>query len=471
MTDKDNNKSTDKTADTDNTASSKASTSTDVKLTPAQATKIAAQAKQNSAKTTATDAKTTAGKSAPEPSQSRGSNKPPISNRGTAASTGKQKLSKTAVLALLLALGAGAGVGGHYWWQQQQTELLEQRVNAGMAANIKQLDKHLQKQISLLQSQAEQRASAMIKGVEERSASRISVLEQEIKLILDRQPNNWQITEAEYLIRMAGRVLWLEKDVKTAIALITDADTRLRDLKDPRLLSIRQLIHQDIEQLKLLPTLESDEIILSFMGLAKQIEQLPLASVQLPEEAEIQESNALSSDVNDWQANLAKSWYKFKEEFITIRRRTGNVEPLMEPQFQQNLYNNLDLKIQQAQWAVSQRDTQLYKASVTNIQQWLSVYFDMTSIKTQQFNARLSELKVIPVTVEYPQNLASQQALQKLLNNNKSNGSAEPKAPKKQLGGVKPQKPADIDKPTATEAVTKPLPTVDKPEISTEGKA
>lgn len=469
MTDKDNNKSSDKIADADKAASTQASTSSDVKLTPAQATKIAAQAKQNSAKQSAAAAKKMENKPSSEPAKGRASKKSTLNNPSKVTPVGKQKLSKTAVLALLLALGAGAGIGGHYWWQLQQTELLEQRVNASMATNIKQLDKHLQQQISLLQTQAEQRASAMIKAVEQRSGSRINELEQEIQLIRDRQPNNWQVTEAEYLIRMAGRVLWLEKDVKTAIALITDADARLSDLKDPRLLSIRQLIHEDIEQLKLLPALKSDEIILSFMGLAKQIKQLPLAEVQRPEVVELTESNALSTDISDWQENLAKTWATIKENFITIRRRDGKIEPLMEPQYQQNLYNNLDLKIQQAQWAVSQRDTKLYKASVTNLQQWLSLYFDMTSIKTQQFNARLAELKVIPVTVEYPQSLASQQALQDLLNNNKTkSNNIENTAPKKRLGGVKPQKPA-TEKPASDESVN--TPTVDKPIISTEIKA
>ena len=439
MTDKDNKKASNdvdkvaskaaesaKTSEKNSTQSSTAQP----KITAAQATKIAAQAKLGSKdKTTASASKTSSTKPA-APSKPK---KTSTSRSDSTNFNGKQKLSKTAVFAVLLALTAGAGVGGHYWWQLQLDAEYAKTVDSKIQANIEQLDRHLQKQISSLQTQSQQQASQMIAEVEKRSGSRIAELEQEITLILERQPNNWQVTEAEYLVRMAGRVLWLEKDTKTAISLMQDADRRLADLKDPRLMPVRQSLHNDIEQLKLLAPLKTDEIIMTFMGLAKQIKSLPIVEVSLPEVVEIQESTALSNDINDWQANLAKTWTRLKEQFITVRRRTGNVEPLMEPKFQQNLYHNLDLKIQQVQWAASNRDSELYKASITNIQQWLSLYFDMTAQQTQQFNARLAELKGMAVNVDYPQTLSSQQALRAILDK-------EPAASKKKMSTIKPSK-------------------------------
>ncbi|WOH36847.1 uroporphyrinogen-III C-methyltransferase [Thalassotalea fonticola] len=427
MTEKENNKAQTSDKKTDQPS---------VKISASDAAKIAAKAKQQAQSPEMSKTSSTASK---------------LSKKTTAkaqikSSQIKQRISKTAVFALLVAATAGGGVGAHYWWQQQQNTELEQRLANETKTSVKELDLHLQQQISALQKRSQQQISQLISEVEQRSGSRINELEQQIEQLIDSQPNNWQITEAEYLTRMAGRVLWLEKDASTAITLMQDADARIKDLKDPRMMKVRELINEDIEKLKVLPKLQRDDIILTLMGLSKQVNNLPLATVQLPEETELTESTALTEDVNDWQANLAKSWAKFKDEFITVRRRSGNVEPLMEPEFEQNLYHNLELKFQQVQWAVSQGKKALFIETVTDIQRWLSLHFDMTKVNTQQFNARLAEIKAMPVTVDYPQTLASQQALRAILENK----------PQKRLGGVKPQPVKTIKPVTENPAVIAP---------------
>lgn len=435
-----------------------------VKISASDATKIAAKAKQQAQNSAKGNAASPASKKTVKPASKAQIKLPPL----------KQKISKIGVFAFLIAAASAGGVGAHYWWQQQQNNELEQRLASNTKASVNELDQHLQKQISVLQKQSQQQISQLISEVEQRSGSRISELEQQIEQLIDSQPNNWQITEAEYLTRMAGRVLWLEKDASTAITLMQDADARIKDLKDPRMMKVRELLNEDIEKLKVLPKLQRDDIILTLMGLSKQVNKLPLATVQLPEEAELTESTALTEDVSDWQANLAKSWAKFKDEFITVRRRSGNVEPLMEPKLEQNLYHNLELKFQQAQWAVSQSKKALFIETVTDIQRWLSLHFDMTVVKTQQFNARLAEIKAMPVTVDYPQTLASQQALRAILDNK----------PSKRLGGVKPQKVKTlkpvIEKPAekeqAAESNAEPEPNAESEQkpaafIQEEGKA
>ena len=81
-----------------------------------------------------------------------------------------------------------------------------------------------------------------------------------------------------------------------------------------------------------------------------------LADVDLAEALDqTKEDLALSDNIGDWQENLAKTWHKFLNDFITVRRRTGMVEPLMAPDQQQHLKQNLSLKIQLVQWAASEQ--------------------------------------------------------------------------------------------------------------------
>ena len=438
------NKSTPKAAG--NVTASSKSTTTDKKLSSSDIAKIAANAKKES-QTKAADKPSTTAKST-KSSASKPVSKAPASK--TISNNGKQKISKVGLLALLIALISAGGVGGHYWWQLQQDTALETRLTTEASTKVAELDQHLQVQISKLQDQSQKQINDLIQQVEKRSGSRIAKLEAQLQAVIDSRPNNWQVTEAEYLTRMAGRVLWLEKDIDTAVSLMEDADTRIRSLKDPRMLAIRQLINKDIERLKVLPKLQRQDIILSLMGLAEQVKTLELATVTLPEQVELTESTALSDDISDWQQNLSKSWAQFKDQFITIRRRNGNVDPLMEPKFEQNLFHNLSLKFQQAQWAISKGHTELYQQTILDIQTWLSTYFDMTKPATQKFNARLSEIKNLPINVDYPQELESQQALQKVLDkkpsSTKGNKAAEPNA---NQDAVKPKAVTNPNKETA----------------------
>ena len=126
-----------------------------------------------------------------------------------------------------------------------------------------------------------------------------------------------------------------------------------------------------------MPTLQTDEIMLTLMALSKQVTLLPLAMVDLGKEVNQENDIELSDNINDWQNNLAKTWQKFLDDFIRIRQRAGTIEPLMAPKQQEHLKQNLSLKIQLALWAASERKGEIYHKSLTDIAQWLEEFFAM----------------------------------------------------------------------------------------------
>ena len=74
--------------------------------------------------------------------------------------------------------------------------------------------------------------------------------EKQLLQLQSRRPNDWLLAEADYLVRMAGRKLWLERDANAAVLLLTEADNRLRDLNDASVLPLRQAIAADSAKLK-----------------------------------------------------------------------------------------------------------------------------------------------------------------------------------------------------------------------------
>jgi uroporphyrin-3 C-methyltransferase len=339
----------------------------------------------------------------------------------------KSKLSKTAVVALLIALLAIAASAGHYYWNEQQKVQFSQQLNNELQEQL-QLN---QTQVSQLLKQQKQQSDAQLKTIEatvqRNTASNIkqlqqqlAQLEQQITSLSQNQPSDWLLHEAEYLIRVASRSLWLEKDTTAAIGLLHDAERRIQELNDPQFLSLRQTIQQDISSLQLLPKLNTDEIMLKLMALAHQSKQLPLAMVNIPTSSEQEGDLELTENASDWRENLVKSWRKFTADFITVSRRTGNVEPLMSPTFQQNLRENLNLKLQTAIWAASKGNTEIYRQSLIDINAWLHDYFDMAETSNQHFSEALLVLKNETVNVSYPNKLVSLAVIRDILSSSKA---------------------------------------------------
>jgi uroporphyrin-3 C-methyltransferase len=90
-----------------------------------------------------------------------------------------------------------------------------------------------------------------------------------------RRPADWLIAEADYLVRMAGRKLWLENDVRTAILLLVNADKRLKSLADPSVLPVRAALAQDIQTLQQLNPVSQSSVALALTGMVAQIDKLP----------------------------------------------------------------------------------------------------------------------------------------------------------------------------------------------------
>ena len=334
--------------------------------------------------------------------------------------TSLNKISKLALFAMLIAVAAPSG---HYYWQQLQnqqlTQTLTNKISEENSATLSRYKNQMQQALTNQQQTFAKQLEQMAAQIHNTSQAKITELDTTVRhleqSIKQRQPSDWLLHEAEYLIRIAARTLWLEHDTSAAIGLLKDADARLSELNDPAFLPVRETVHQDITSLELMPTLETDEVVFALMALSEQVSQLPLTIEDLGKKMVDEADLVLSDDINDWQTNLAKTWQKFFNNFIRIRPRSGSVEPLMSPDQQENLKQNLSLKIQLALWAASERKGDIYQKSLADIQQWLNEFYDMEDDISQHFSNALTELKKKQVNYDYPSELGSLTAIRTTL--------------------------------------------------------
>jgi len=336
----------------------------------------------------------------------------------------KQKLSKVAIVALIIALLASTAVGFLYYWLMQQQALAEQSIlqqnqqtQQSLANSEKRINQLLVQQQTKFSQRLTNNITSEITTIKKDSQIKITQLEKAVERLSQNQPNDWLLHEAEYLIRIATRTIWLEQDTSAAISLLQDADLRLKELKDPEFLPIRQLIREDIAQLELMPNIDSEDTIMTLIAMNKQLKNLPIKSERIPEDFVTQVELDLSENMSDWQENLDKTWQYFANSFFKISPRTGSTEALLSPQFQQNLRENLSLKLQLIQWSASQRKQKIYNQTLNDVQVWLEQYFDMTAIENKNFSEGIDALKNEVVSYDYPTTLSSLKAIRKVLTN------------------------------------------------------
>ncbi|MCH2055949.1 MAG: uroporphyrinogen-III C-methyltransferase [Thalassotalea sp.] len=331
----------------------------------------------------------------------------------------KQPVSKTALLALLVALLAVAGLGGGYVWHQQQQQLLMNQLTESFNAQQTQALSQTESQLATLINQQSAQSQA---NNEQLVQTAIIPLQQEMlelqaltNALQQNQPSDWLLQEAEYLIRIAARSMWLEKNGQSAINLLLDADARIKELGNPVFLPVRQAISQDVETLRLLPELATDDVVLKLMALNKQVDSLPIAMAYLPTSLEDEPELELSEDIADWRENLRKTWQETLAKFITVKRRTSNVEALLTPTQQQNLRQNIRLKLQLAQWAASQQNSVIFDAAIADAQSWLGEYFDQDDVRVVNFSDSLDSTTNATISLTLPDTLLSQQAITRAL--------------------------------------------------------
>ncbi|MGB1298460.1 MAG: uroporphyrinogen-III C-methyltransferase, partial [Psychrobium sp.] len=186
--------------------------------------------------------------------------------------TQKTPISKLAVLCLILII-ALAGAAGYGVDQYQKLQLAQQETIDSLVAKqnnvLESVNQQLQQQQALnqsLTSELNDKVTAQLSGQEQTQA----LINQKIAELSGRRPSDWLLAEANYLVTMAGRKLWQEKDQKTAAALLVTADKRIAEMHDESLIELRRALAKDIATLSALPQDRSQDIALAIDGLITQ---------------------------------------------------------------------------------------------------------------------------------------------------------------------------------------------------------
>jgi uroporphyrin-3 C-methyltransferase len=350
--------------------------------------------------------------------------KPPRKPKNTGTALG------VLAIAIALAIGVGLYINGKHQAQQQAA------ANQTLANQLSDLQQQAASDKLTLVQQLATQSSALDTAHQQQTAmsQQLDELKQKVATISGNDAHTWLLAQADYLVKLAGRKLWSDQDVTTAAALLKSADQSLADMNDPSLIDVRRALTQDISTLSAVSQVDYDGIILKLNQLSNGVDNLRLADNDSDGSPMDQDSGELSSSLREWRQNLVKSWHNFMDDFITIRRRDTTAEPLLAPNQDVYLRENIRSRLLIAAQAVPRHQDQIYKQSIDTVSTWVRAWFDTHDPATKAFLSQLDDLSQQSVSMDVPDALQSQPMLDKLMQTRVRNLLAQPSAGQQQQG-------------------------------------
>lgn len=327
-------------------------------------------------------------------------------------------------IVLVIALGAGLYYHGHQQALGQTAAVNELQDQLIALQKSQQQDK--QHIAALL---GEQDKSQQATERQQASFSRqLNELQDKVASISGSDAKTWMLAQADFLVKLAGRKLWSDQDVTTAAALLKSADASLADMNDPSLIDVRRALNEDVASLSAVTQVDFDGIILKVNQLSNQVDNLRLADNDSDEAPMDDDGTSLSGSLAEWRQNLTKSWHNFMSDFITVRRRDSSAEPLLAPNQDVYLRENIRSRLLIAAQAVPRHQDEIYKQSLESVSTWVRAYFDTSDPSTKAFLAEIDNLSQQSISMDVPDQLKSQPMLEKLMQSRVRNLLQQPAA-------------------------------------------
>ncbi|QEH48808.1 uroporphyrinogen-III C-methyltransferase [Aggregatibacter actinomycetemcomitans] len=338
----------------------------------------------------------------------------------------KKTGSALGLLALLIALGLG---GAGYYFGQLQVDEIQQKLTAlenqlqqkGTSADVAGMpdfsaEKNQLAKLTEFSQVASDQISALNQNLSAKEQS-LSALQQQVQRLSNQakaeQPNDWLLTEADFLLNNALRKLVLDNDVDTSVSLLKVADETLSKVAMPQVAQVRSAINADLKQLLSLNNVDQNAIMQNLSQLANNVDELTVLDVNFDEDPS---SDKLTDSLDDWKENAEKSAVSFLNHFIRITPKKADSKALLAPNQDIYLRENIRLRLQIAILAVPRQQDDLYKQSLETVASWIRSYFDTNTEVAQIFLKTLDELSEQSIYVDVPTRLNSLNALDKLLN-------------------------------------------------------
>lgn len=213
----------------------------------------------------------------------------------------KKKKGRGKWLFLLVLVLIAGGVAGGWYYSQEQFKQLQGQGAQEFVAQLTNMQRELAELREQIASQAARQAnveSSLLASVDETEAQLLSIA-QRISQTETTGTGDWELAEAEYLLRIANQRLVTSQDITGALEMMSAADNIFKELAYPELTQARRQLVADITRLSNVQPVDYEGIYFALDALLPLIAEL--SGIQI-------EHLSASEDSNSEGSSLAGYW-------------------------------------------------------------------------------------------------------------------------------------------------------------------
>ncbi|MEO8507063.1 MAG: uroporphyrinogen-III C-methyltransferase [Betaproteobacteria bacterium] len=307
-----------------------------------------------------------------------------------------QPVSRGIVVAVAVALGAAiavAWVAGREAQRELRTEVAKRLTDADAAlAQLRERASDLGNE--LREAQAKLSLLETRLGESQAQQASLEALYRELAPSRDELALN----EIEQVLLLASQQLAIAGNVQAALAALQLADAKLARFDRPQLVPLRRALSRDTDRLKSVPFVDVAGMSLKLDQAIAAIDRLPLArDERLPAPL----PPPPPADEASWMKFLREAWAEVKS-LVRVEVADRPAAPLVPPQQQYFLRENLRLRLLAARVALLSHDDAGFRTDVTAANAWIKQYFDTRTKSVAGLVATLSQLAATPMPAELP---------------------------------------------------------------------
>jgi len=318
------------------------------------------------------------------------------------------------VLAIVAMVAITASwIAGYRYWQNLKADLtvMQQRINSTLEQQqqlnqeIEQASIELDQQKQSIAKQAARTAEQdeKIRQESEQLSRQTEIMQLAVDQVsqkIGRSNNQWQLAEAESLMRIANQRLSLNRDIDTAISALQQADQKLLQSGNLGLTEIRNALAEEINQLKSVNLPDITGMAATLQSLSQQVNQLkPAGTTLTPTSGESTEDEQQAGRSLD--TLLEDTWNGFKQ-LVVVRKHEQPVSAMLPPSQQYFLYQNLQLQLETARLALLRKETIIFHSSLDTAIEWINSFFDPAEATASNMLNTLQTLKATELSPEIP---------------------------------------------------------------------
>lgn len=302
---------------------------------------------------------------------------------------------------LFLLACTAAGAAGYLYYQLQQAQALR----ADNGARITALSKRVAALDKTFITREESRTE--LAAVQQQLAQlqpRLLSVEEGVAVMRQAVQGGraaWLRAELKYLLRLANDQLHIAHNKQATLQALRAAADVLRELTDPALHPVRAAVHKEITAVAALPEPDITGMALVLDALAEQVGQLPLKRQAVDAYTPTVESTAPGADAGFG----TRLWQGLKNAFsgmVTLRRTATPVTPLLPPDQEYFVRENLRLALHGARLALLRGDAANFHASLATALQWLDSWFAAEDAGVQSLRTDLQGMQGVELTPQRP---------------------------------------------------------------------